>query len=165
MAQNLLKAQAFHLFSLLCIDSSVVDLDQHHRVSNLTSPRENYECHVNRLRLNFGVKASGIMAWGMFAPSSGLASCLEATERTIYFEAASQPEADISLGWTMKQLNVNYHSGCSFHSRASFCASAISTEVILEATKSRALTASSRFSVSEIGNCKAARLNHICART
>jgi Protein of unknown function (DUF992) len=34
-------------------------------------PAENYSGHVNRLGLDLGVKAGGVMAWGVFAPSSG----------------------------------------------------------------------------------------------
>lgn len=33
---------------------------------------ENYVGHVNRLGLDLGVKAGGIMAWGVFAPTNGL---------------------------------------------------------------------------------------------
>lgn len=35
-------------------------------------PAENYVGHVNRLGLDLGVKAGGAMAWGVFAPTSGL---------------------------------------------------------------------------------------------
>jgi Protein of unknown function (DUF992) len=35
-------------------------------------PPENYVGHVNRLGLDLGVKAGGVMAWGVFAPTSGL---------------------------------------------------------------------------------------------
>jgi hypothetical protein len=35
-------------------------------------PPENYVGHVNRLGLDLGVKASGVMAWGVFAPTNGL---------------------------------------------------------------------------------------------
>ncbi|HEV2714832.1 MAG TPA: DUF992 domain-containing protein [Terriglobales bacterium] len=35
-------------------------------------PPENYVGHVNRLGLDLGVKAAGAMAWGVFAPTSGL---------------------------------------------------------------------------------------------
>jgi hypothetical protein len=34
-------------------------------------PPENYVGHVNRLGLDLGVKAGGVMAWGVFAPASG----------------------------------------------------------------------------------------------
>jgi Protein of unknown function (DUF992) len=32
---------------------------------------ENYTGHINRLGLDLGVKAGGVMAWGVFAPASG----------------------------------------------------------------------------------------------
>ena len=32
---------------------------------------ENYSGHVNRLGLDLGIKAGGVMAWGVFAPASG----------------------------------------------------------------------------------------------
>jgi Protein of unknown function (DUF992) len=32
---------------------------------------ENYTGHVNRLGLDLGIKAGGVMAWGVFAPASG----------------------------------------------------------------------------------------------
>jgi hypothetical protein len=32
---------------------------------------KNYTGHVNRLGLDLGVKAGGVMAWGVFAPASG----------------------------------------------------------------------------------------------
>jgi hypothetical protein len=32
---------------------------------------ENYTGHVNRLGLDLGVRAGGVMAWGVFAPASG----------------------------------------------------------------------------------------------
>jgi hypothetical protein len=35
-------------------------------------PPENYVGHVNRLGLDLGIKAGGVMAWGVFAPASGL---------------------------------------------------------------------------------------------
>src|ERR1700730_4278003 len=35
-------------------------------------PGENYTGHVNRLGLDLGVKAGGVMAWGVFAPTNGL---------------------------------------------------------------------------------------------
>jgi hypothetical protein len=35
-------------------------------------PPENYIGHINRLELDLGVKAGGVMAWGVFAPTSGL---------------------------------------------------------------------------------------------
>jgi Protein of unknown function (DUF992) len=35
-------------------------------------PAENYTGHVNRLGLDLGVKAGGVMAWGVFAPTNGL---------------------------------------------------------------------------------------------
>jgi hypothetical protein len=35
-------------------------------------PPENYVGHVNRLGLDLGVKAGGVMAWGVFAPTNGL---------------------------------------------------------------------------------------------
>jgi Protein of unknown function (DUF992) len=35
-------------------------------------PPENYVGHINRLGLDLGVKAGGAMAWGVFAPTSGL---------------------------------------------------------------------------------------------
>jgi len=34
-------------------------------------PPENYSGHVNRLGLDLGIKAGGVMAWGVFAPASG----------------------------------------------------------------------------------------------
>jgi hypothetical protein len=34
-------------------------------------PPENYTGHVNRLGLDLGIKAGGVMAWGVFAPASG----------------------------------------------------------------------------------------------
>ena len=37
-----------------------------------SGPPENYVGHVNRLGLDLGVKAGGAMAWGVFAPASGL---------------------------------------------------------------------------------------------
>ncbi len=52
-----------------------------------------------------------------------------------------------------------------FHSRASFCASAICSGVILDATKSRALIALSRSSWFEAGRRETARFSHMCART
>lgn len=33
---------------------------------------ENYVGHINRLGLDLGVKAGGVMAWGVFAPTNGL---------------------------------------------------------------------------------------------
>lgn len=33
---------------------------------------ENYEGHINRLGLDLGIKAGGVMAWGVFAPTNGL---------------------------------------------------------------------------------------------
>ena len=33
---------------------------------------ENYAGHINRLGLDLGVKAGGVMAWGVFAPTNGL---------------------------------------------------------------------------------------------
>jgi hypothetical protein len=35
-------------------------------------PPENYVGHINRLGLDLGVKAGGVMAWGVFAPAAGL---------------------------------------------------------------------------------------------
>jgi Protein of unknown function (DUF992) len=35
-------------------------------------PPENYVGHINRLGLDIGVKAGGVMAWGVFAPTAGL---------------------------------------------------------------------------------------------
>ena len=35
-------------------------------------PPENYVGHINRLGLYIGVKAGGVMAWGVFAPTAGL---------------------------------------------------------------------------------------------
>src|ERR1700746_4068464 len=35
-------------------------------------PPENYVGHTNRLGLDIGVKAGGVMAWGVFAPTAGL---------------------------------------------------------------------------------------------
>jgi hypothetical protein len=35
-------------------------------------PPENYAGHVNRLGLDLGIKAGGIMAWGVFAPANGV---------------------------------------------------------------------------------------------
>ena len=35
-------------------------------------PPENYVGHINRLGLDLGVKAGGVMAWGVFAPTNGL---------------------------------------------------------------------------------------------
>jgi hypothetical protein len=35
-------------------------------------PPENYAGHVNRLGLDLGIKAGGVMAWGVFAPANGL---------------------------------------------------------------------------------------------
>jgi hypothetical protein len=35
-------------------------------------PAESYAGHVNRLGLDIGVKAGGVMAWAVFAPASGL---------------------------------------------------------------------------------------------
>jgi hypothetical protein len=34
-------------------------------------PPENYAGHVNRLGIDIGVKAGGVMAWGVFAPTNG----------------------------------------------------------------------------------------------
>jgi hypothetical protein len=53
--------------------------------------------------------------------------------------------------------------GCE--SRASFCASRISSRVSLPATTSPLLMAALRLRVSDTGNCAAARLNHMCAMT
>jgi hypothetical protein len=35
-------------------------------------PPENYVGHINRLGVDIGVKAGGVMAWGVFAPTAGL---------------------------------------------------------------------------------------------
>jgi hypothetical protein len=35
-------------------------------------PPENYAGHVTRLGLDLGIKAGGVMAWGVFAPANGL---------------------------------------------------------------------------------------------
>jgi hypothetical protein len=34
-------------------------------------PPENYAGHINRLGIDIGVKAGGVMAWGVFAPTNG----------------------------------------------------------------------------------------------
>jgi hypothetical protein len=34
-------------------------------------PPENYTGYINRLGLDLGIKAGGVMAWGVFAPASG----------------------------------------------------------------------------------------------
>src|SRR5262249_24146822 len=51
------------------------------------------------------------------------------------------------------------------HSRARFCASAISSGLILPATASRLATATPRLTVSDGGNRAAARLSHMWALT
>jgi hypothetical protein len=35
-------------------------------------PPESYAGHINRLGLDIGIKAGGVMAWGVFAPTNGL---------------------------------------------------------------------------------------------
>jgi hypothetical protein len=35
-------------------------------------PPENYSGHINRLGLDLGIKAGGVMAWAVFAPTPGL---------------------------------------------------------------------------------------------
>jgi uncharacterized protein DUF992 len=35
-------------------------------------PPESYTGHINRLGLDLGVKAGGVLAWGVFAPTAGL---------------------------------------------------------------------------------------------
>ena len=72
------------------------------------------------------------------------------------------------------QIPFCHHSGVAqaapfqvlgFHSCASFCALVICACVMFAAQESRALIALSRLSFFEAGNCEAARLNHIYART
>jgi hypothetical protein len=39
--------------------------------SDAGGPPENYTGYINRLGLDLGIKAGGVMAWGVFAPASG----------------------------------------------------------------------------------------------
>jgi hypothetical protein len=62
---------------LTCRTSASLGLivGSHQRLSCSFSPdtgqRENYAGHVNRLGLDLGIRAGGIMTWGVIAPTNG----------------------------------------------------------------------------------------------
>ena len=89
-----------------------------------------------------------------------------------YAPSAFRPSSSGSLAMlaamrraSSRVSNANYHSGFGFHSRASFCASAICAGVILEATLPRAAAALFERSPPPLSACAAAKLYHMCATT